>query len=140
MGFAVLEPDHYEGKWDVDLTEHGSGRNAIGEVEGSEGAVNVGKYRQLLDYVQAEVLEDRVRKGILIGNGHRLTELTAPERQKQFTDQVLRGAKQNQFCLLATSELFKAVCAVLESPLDESLKVQIRNSLLTDVGVWTFAR
>jgi hypothetical protein len=140
FGFTVLGPDEYEGEWDVDISEPVSGRTAIGEVEGSEGVINVDKYRQLLDYFQAEVLEGRVRKGILIGNGYRLKELSEPDRQNQFTEQALRGGRQNGFCLLPTTELFKAVCAVLESPQDEALKFEIRNSLLLTVGIWTFAR
>jgi hypothetical protein len=140
LGFVVPEPEEYEGEWDVDLADPGTGRTAIGEIEGSEGVINVDKFRQLLDYFQIEVLEGRVRKGILTGNGHRLKELGDPERQNQFTEKVLRGARQNGFCLLPTTELFKALCAVLESPLDEALKIEIRNSLLSTVGVWTFAR
>jgi hypothetical protein len=93
-----------------------------------------------LDYVQAEVLEGRDHKGILIGNGFRLTPPEATERQSQFSNHALLGARKNQFCLLPTIELFKAVCAVLEHPEDEGLKIQIRDSILATVGVWKFAR
>jgi hypothetical protein len=139
-GFAVPEPEDYEGEWDVELLETKSGRTAIGEVEGSEDVIDVDKYRQLLDYVEAEALEGRDHKGILIGNGFRLTAPEAPERQQQFSPHVLRGAARNQFCLLPTTELFKAVCALLENPEDEGLKVKIRDSVLTTVGIWTFAQ
>src|SRR2546427_2837629 len=64
LGFEVPEPDRYSGEWDVELHEPKSSATAIGEVEGSEGAVDVDKYRQLLDYVQDEVLEGRDHKGI----------------------------------------------------------------------------
>ncbi len=140
LGFEVPEPDRYSGEWDVELHEPKSSATAIGEVEGSEGAVDVDKYRQLLDYIQAEALEDRDHKGILVGNGFRLTEPGAPERQNQFTEHALRGARKNGFCLLPTSELFKAVCAVLEAADGEGLKIKIRASILTTIGVWTFAR
>jgi len=140
VGFEVPDPEDYAGEWDVELRETGSSRTAIGEVEGPEGAVDVDKYRQLLDYFQAEVLEGRIHKGILIGNGYRLKELNAPERQNQFTEHALRGARQNGFCLLPTTELFKAVCAVLEAPENERLKIDIRNSILATVGVWAFSR
>jgi hypothetical protein len=138
--FKVPEPDEYAGEWDVELHELLSSATAIGEVEGSEGIIDVDKYRQLLDYIQAESLEDRDHKGILIGNGYRLMPLDAAERKSQFSHHALRGAKKNKFCLLPTMELFKAVCAVLETPGDERLKVRIRDSLLSTVGVWTFAR
>jgi hypothetical protein len=138
LGFVAPDPEEYRGEWDVELHESQSGRTAIGEVEGSEGPIDIDKYRQLLDYVEAEGLDGRNHKGILIGNGFRLTPPDAPERQRQFSDHVLRGAKMHQFCLLPTTELFKAVCAVLETPENEGLKIKIRDSFLTTVGVWTF--
>jgi hypothetical protein len=100
----------------------------------------VDKYRQLLDYVEAEALEGREHKGILIGNGYRLLAPDAPERQSQFSEHAQRGAARNQFCLVPTTELFKAVCAVLESPEDQTLKANIRESLLTTTGPWAFVR
>lgn len=140
LGFGVPEPDQYKGEWDVELHEPRSSLTAIGEVEGSEGVVDVDKYRQLLDYVQAEVLEGRDHKGILIGNGYRLAALDAPERQRQFSNHALLGAKKNGFCLAPTTELFKAVCAVLENLEDEGRKIRIRDSIFSTVGVWRFAR
>ena len=140
IGFIVPEPEEYEGEWDVELRERESTRTALGEVEGSEGVIDVDKNRQLLDYIEAEALEGRDHKGILIGNGFRLLALEAPERQNQFSDHAQRGAARNDFCLVPTTELFKAVCAVLESPRDDSLKHAIRESLLTTVGVWGFVR
>ena len=138
--FGVPEPEEFAGEWDVELREPRSTLSALGEVEGSDGVIDVDKYRQLLDYVQAEALEDRDHKGILIGNGFRLTTPDTAERQSQFSKHALRGASKNEFCLLPTTELFKAVCAVLESPEDEKLKIAIRDSILSTVGVWTFAR
>jgi hypothetical protein len=140
IGFAVPEPEEYEGEWDVELKDPQSGRTALGEVEGSEGIIDVDKYRQLLDYVEAEALEGRDHKGILIGNGFRLLDPAAPERQAQFSGHAQRGAVRNHFCLVPTTELFKAVCAVLESPEDETLKATIRESLLTTTGPWAFVR
>jgi hypothetical protein len=140
LGFGVPDPEDYVGEWDFELHEVRSSGTAIGEIEGSGGVVDVDKYRQLLDYVQAEVLEGREHKGILVGNGFRLTAPDAPERQNQFSDHALRGAKKNGFCLLPTTELFKVVCAVLETPENEGLKIRLRDSILSTVGVWTFAR
>jgi hypothetical protein len=138
LEFGVLEPDEYEGEWDIELHEL-DGQTAVGEIEGSEGIINVDKYRQLLSYVQDEALEGRDHKGILIGNGYRLTAPDAPERQLQFSEHALRGAKKNGFCLLPTTELFKAICAVLETENNQALKKDIRASILSTVGVWTFA-
>ena len=140
LGFTVPEPDDYAGEWDVELYQPGSPVAGIGEIEGSEGVIDVDKFRQLLNYITDESLEGRDHKGVLIGNGYRLTAPDAPERQKQFSEHVLRGAKKNGFCLLPTTELFKALCSVLEVPLDEGLKIMIRDSILSTVGVWGFAR
>lgn len=140
LGFAVPEPEEYEGEWDVELRDAHSGRTALGEVEGSEGVIDVDKYRQLLDYVEAEAQDGRDHKGILIGNGFRLLAPDAPERQNQFSEHARRGAARNHFCLVPTTELFKTVCAVLESPEDEALKKTIRESLLATTGLWNFVR
>lgn len=140
LGLTVPEPEAYQGEWDVEAIEEQSGRTALGEVEGSEGLIDVDKYRQLLDYVEAEALEGRDHKGILIGNGFRLLAPSAPERQTQFSEHAQRGAARNHFCLVPTTELFKAVCAVLEFPEDETLKATIRESLLTTTGPWAFVR
>jgi hypothetical protein len=140
MGFTIREPEEYTGEWDIDLSDTQSGETAIGEVEGSEGPIDIDKSRQLLDYIEAEAIEGRDHKGLLIGNGFRLTSPEAPERLQQFSDHARRAAARFQYCLLPTTELFKAVCAVLESPDDGVLKAQIRGSLLSTVGAWSFAR
>jgi hypothetical protein len=139
FGFAVPEPEEYSEDWDAFL-KHDDGRTAICEIEGSEGVIDVRKHRQLLDYVEAEAEEGRERKGILAGNGYRFLPLDSPERSSQFSEHVLRGAQRNRFCLVPTTELFKAVCAVLADPGNAELKSQIRNSLLSVVGPWAFSR
>jgi hypothetical protein len=136
LGFDVPEQNTYAGEWDVELHDPLSASTAIGEVEGSAGIIDVDKYRQLLDYYQKEVLEGRKHKGILIGNGYRQTELNSPERQRQFSEHALNGATVNGFCLLPTTELFQAVCKVLEYPANEARKIEIRESILSTVGVW----
>ena len=138
LGFKVLERGEYDGDWDVDLTDEGTGASAVGEVEGSEGAINVGKLRQLLNYVEAEEDAGRKRKGILVGNGYRLKDLNEPERREQFTERVLKEANGFGYCLLPTSELFAAVCDVLKFPGVEALRKELRDSILSKVGVWRF--
>ena len=71
IGFKVLEPAEYDGEWDVDFVDEETGVTAVGEVEGSEWAINIDKLRQLLHYVEAEENEGRNRKGALTGNGFR---------------------------------------------------------------------
>ncbi|HET8923939.1 MAG TPA: hypothetical protein VFN26_13200 [Candidatus Acidoferrum sp.] len=136
LGFKVLEPEEYEGEWDVDLTDEASRASAVGEVEGSEGAINVDKLRQLLDYVESEENEGRSRKGILVGNGYRLRPLDQAERGDQFTQMAVTRAARYGYCLIPTTELFAAVCAVLKSPTDDGLKKHIRDSVFSTVGPW----
>ncbi len=139
LGFAVSEPDEYPGEWDVMLVDPTSRSTAICEVEGSENAIDSDKYRQLLDYIDAEAQQGRIHKGLLVGNGFRLTSLDSAERAAQFTENVVRGAIRIQFCLIPTTELFKAVCSVLEHPADEELKNRTRQALLACIGEWRFA-
>jgi hypothetical protein len=138
LGLKVLEPEEHEGEWDVDLTDEESGASAVGEVEGSEGAINVDKLRQLLDYVESEENAGRSRKGILVGNGYRLKRLDETERGEQFTQMAVTRAARYGYCLLPTTELFGAVCAVLKSPEDEGLKKHIWKSIFSTVGPWKF--
>jgi hypothetical protein len=138
LGFTIPEPEEYEGEWDVDLSDPASGNSAIAEVEGSEGAINIDKLRQLLDYVEAEEDAGRKRKGILIGNGYRLTNPNDPIRNSQFTEKALARAQGFGYSLLPTSELFKAVCAILADSENEAYKARIRSSILSQVGVWHF--
>jgi hypothetical protein len=49
----------------------------------------------------------------------------------------MRGAAKQSFALVPTSELYRAVCSLLEDP-DEALKRHIRKSILTSSGPWFF--
>lgn len=138
FGLTVPEPEDYVQEWDAFLTD-AEGRTAIAEVEGSEGSIDVRKYRQLLDYVDAEAQEGHEYKGILVGNGYRLCPPESAERLSQFSDHVKRGAERNGFCLVPGTELFKAACAVLEDQTNLELKKQIRDSLFSVVGPWAFS-
>jgi hypothetical protein len=138
LGFEVPEPETYSGEWDVELREPVSGETAIAEIEGSEGLINIDKYRQLLEYVQTEILAGRDPKGILIGNGFRLKPQDAKERGAQFSEHALHGAAKFDTCLVPTTELFRAVCAILEKPEDHELQLAIRKSILETAGVWIF--
>jgi hypothetical protein len=138
LGFVVPEPKDYQGEWDIELHLPDSTQTAIGEIEGSDGVIDLKKYRQLNDYVGDEELEGRDHKGLLIGNGYRLTGPTSPERQDQFSPHALRGVTKRGFCAIPCTELFKAICAVLEASNSSELRQRIRTSMLTTVGVWNF--
>lgn len=91
-----------------------------------------------MNYVEAEEDAGRRRKGILVGNGYRLKGVSESERGSQFTERVLKEANGFGYCLLPTTELFAAVCAVLKSPGDGALRKGLRDSILSKVGVWKF--
>jgi len=134
LGFRVPEPEEYGEQYDLRLScDEGE---AIGEVEGvDDGPVGVEKYRQLLDYVDQELTNNNRRcKGILVGNGFRLTD--PKDRPDQFTEPARRGCMANGFCMVATTELFRAVNVVLADQGNESLKARIRGKIQNAVGDW----
>jgi hypothetical protein len=135
LGFSVPDPDEYEEEWDAVLRE--DDRYAIVEIEGPEGAIDLAKYRQLRDYVDDEITTGKTPKGILVGNGYRLLPIDSNERTEQFTEAAVRGGTKQEFALVPTTELFKAVCAVLRND-DLALKAAIRQSLFETIGVWKF--
>ena len=137
LEFQVPEPEEYSGEWDVELRLP-DGRTAIGEVEGAEGVVSVDKFRQLLHYLGEEQLAGRSHKGVLVGNGFRSQEPSS--RPPQFSDHTVNAARKFGVCLLPTSELFNCAMTVLEHPEDNALRREIRESLLSTVGSWAFAR
>ena len=137
FGFEVGEPETYTGEWDVDLRDP-DGETAIGEVEGSESAVSIVKFRQLLNYVVDETLEGRHHKGILIGNGFRNEEPS--QRGVQFTEKVLEASKIHSVCLIPATELFKAVVAILEAPNPTVLRKALRSSIFSTSGLWEYTQ
>jgi hypothetical protein len=64
-----------------------------------------------------------------------------PPNVKTNSRTMLReGLRETSSAFLPTTELFKAVCTVLEAPEDQGLKATIRESLLATTGLWKFAR
>lgn len=126
LGFNVLDPEKYEEDYDL-YTKEGE-LAVIGEIEGTAKQVNVDKYRQLLDYVDAKRLKGEKCKGILIGNG--LIKKEPDKRDEQFTPHVIRGCNQQKFCRMTTYELFKAVRAVLSDSSDHKLKEKIKRKII----------
>jgi hypothetical protein len=138
FGFNVPEEKDYPEPCDAFLIDP-EGKTALCEVEGSENQIRVGKYRQLLDYIQAEALKAALHKGILIGNGFRNEPLQSDNRKAQFSDHVLNGCRANGYVVVPSTELFEAVNAVLARPDSVSLKAAIRSSIMTTVGLWAFS-
>lgn len=132
MGFDAPS----EGDRDAVLYDAGQ-KVAIAEIEGANGRIDVDKYRQLLDYVEDELTESgKELKGILVGNGYRLEQ--PDQRGDQFTEACRRGAERQRFCLLATTELFEVVKALLDDPSEEH-QAKIRSDILGTTGDYRFS-
>jgi hypothetical protein len=130
IGFNVLEPDEYEGQHDLSMSANG--QTVIGEIEGTTNQqVDVGKYRQLLDYVQDMIVKGQTVKGILVGNA-KINE--PPEtRGEQFTTAAIQGCNSQGYCRITTYALYKIVEAILGAPSGEknSLKAKILNEIIS---------
>lgn len=134
LGFAVKDPDEYEEDYDLYAIE--SEKSIIGEIEGATKFIDVDKYRQLLDYVEASEQKRRRCKGILIGNG--FLNVDPSLRGEQFSEHAIKGCERQKYCRLTTYELYKAVSAVLSNPEDEGLKNSIKEKILNCEGEFKF--
>jgi hypothetical protein len=108
----------------------------IGEVEGKDTkAINVDKLRQLAMNVQEDLQREEVdkpAKGVLFGNGYRLSVPSL--REPQFTDKCQTAAKSSNFALVATSDLFNAAQYAANSS-DAEYARRCRDALLRSVGI-----
>jgi hypothetical protein len=130
FGFTVKEAEPSDG-----LLESDEG-TALLEVEGKDNTqISRDKYRQLLDHVDDDERQTgQPKKGILVGNGFRLTD--PKERDKQFTKDAIAAASGSHFCLIPTDTLFNLVCKVLTNPDNDGLKEGIRKQILSTDGLF----
>ena len=134
LGFTVLDPEEYDEDYDLYIKE--KDLEIIGEIEGTEKQVNLGKFRQLLNYVVDRTSEGKNCKGILAGNGFIGSD--PDERGEQFTDAAIRNCRKQKYCRISTYELFKAVRAVLSDPENGALKKSIKEQILACEDQFTF--
>jgi len=105
LGFTLTR------KEDKDWIASSDTGEAILEVTGSDGSIDIDKLRQLLNYLFDDYEETHVeKKAILVGN-HFVNELPK-KRGEPFTKKVLEQSKVFSMCLLPTLELFSVVCHV----------------------------
>jgi len=111
----------------------------LGEAEGKDNkAVNVDKLRQLAMNIHEDLQREEVlspAKGVLFGNGFRLTHPT--ERKVQFTEKCIVAATSQATALVSTSSLFIAVQYLSERE-DEGYAKECRTAMLTGVGLIEF--
>jgi len=110
------------------------GDRFIGECEGKDNsAINIDKFRQLSENIQADLQRENVDKpaiGILFGNGFRLT---APrDRQDQFTRKCLLSAKRGTI-LVRTMDLYPVVRYVRETNNQGYMRL-CRDAILRSLG------
>jgi hypothetical protein len=135
LGYAVenlrigdLEIDH--------VMTGPSGKRMIGETEGKDtSAIDINKFRQLEsnigeDFEREEV--DMPAKGVLFGNGYRLTE--PKSRPEQFTKKCLTNAGRLGSALVRTSDLYLVILKLLNKPDDEEYRSSCRSAIEDAAG------
>lgn len=102
------------------------------EVTGSEGSIDITKFRQLLNYLLDETKETGVeKKAILVAN--HFSDLPIEKRGAPFTEKAIEGSKLHSICLLPTSELFKLIC---DLRLGKISARDVEKRILDTVGVF----
>ncbi len=104
FGFEVFYREE-EGREDIEITDSESKFHAIVEVTGSSNQINVDKIRQLFDWYSQKILENENINAILIANA--LREIDPMDRKEQYTEKAIQLAKNNNFILLTTLDIFK---------------------------------
>jgi hypothetical protein len=138
LGFKAENFTDAESEFDVVFQS--SEGTFLGEVEGKDSkAVDVSKISQLMrnltEYLSKEEVTDPA-KGILFGNGYRLTE--PKDREIGFTDKCIKVSLHSNIVLVHTHELFPIVNYLNENT-DDSFKLLCRKALLqTASGIVKF--
>jgi len=132
LGFSVS--NFHDSSQEHDIILEADNERALGEIEGKDSKpINVDKFRQLSTNLDEDFERSgKYAKGILIGNGYRLTKPNL--REPQFTDRVMEGAKAKKFAVIPTSELYQAVVYVLQNPLNEDFKMDCRDKIFNSSG------
>ncbi len=134
LGFSAAPYKDTQSEFDV-VFQSTEGR-LLGEAEGKDNkAVNVDKLRQLSMNIHEDLQREEVSKpakGVLFGNGYRLTR--PQDREPQFTDKCISAAMTSSTALVSTSELFRVTQYLAEQP-DDAFASACREVMLTGVGL-----
>jgi hypothetical protein len=134
LGFAANPYKDATSEFDV-IFESTEGR-LLGEAEGKDTkAINVDKLRQLAMNIHEDLQREEVSspaKGVLFGNGYRLTEPS--KRDVQFTEKCIVAAQSSSTALVTTTDLFKAV-QYLSGNADVEYAKRCRKAILNAAGL-----
>lgn len=104
------------------------GSRFIGECEGKDNkGINISKFRQLLDGLNADFEKESVTEkalGLLFGNPQRL--ISPHDRTSDFTLKCKSGAQREKIGLIKTSDLFRVCKIVLEKVMNLRKNVEMR--------------
>ncbi|MCO5070142.1 MAG: hypothetical protein M9944_02900 [Rhizobiaceae bacterium] len=108
----------------------------LGEAEGKDNkAINIEKLRQLSTNVHEDLQREEVdqpAKGILFGNGYRLTK--PGERETQFTDKCITTSTSMSYGLVSTDRLYTAAQYLSGTP-DEEFARRCRVAMIEMTGI-----
>ena len=113
----------------------------LGEAEGKDNkSVNIVKFSQLERNLHEDFARDDVTdfaKGVLFGNGYRLSPIT--ERGDFFTKKCISAAKRVGVALVRTPDLFTPAKYMKETPADAGYAKQCREAIFrAEGGIVTF--
>ncbi|MGV1782286.1 hypothetical protein ACQZ61_19930 [Agrobacterium vitis] len=137
LGFKA-EP-YEDGKSEFDAVFDSAEGRLLGEAEGKDNkAVNIEKLRQLSTNLHEDLQREEVHqlaKGILFGNGYRLTK--PGERETQFTDKCITSATSMSYGLVSTDRLY-AAAQYLSGTSDEEFARRCRVAMIEMSGIVRF--
>lgn len=136
LGFSAAPYKDTQSEFDV-VFQSVEGR-LLGEAEGKDTkAINVDKLRQLSMNIHEDLQREEVEKpakGVLFGNGYRLTR--PEDREPQFTEKCISAALSSSTALVSTSELFRVTQHLAEQP-DDAFASACREAIFSGVGLVT---
>ncbi len=137
LGFKA---ERYEdGKSEFDAVFESAEGRLLGEAEGKDNkAVNIEKLRQLSTNLHEDLQREEVSrpaKGILFGNGYRLTN--PGERADQFTDKCITSATSMSYGLVSTDRLY-AAAQYLSGTSDDEFARRCRLAMIEMSGIVRF--
>ncbi|MGR6431080.1 hypothetical protein ACU5AY_09190 [Rhizobium sp. PAMB 3174] len=137
LGFKA-EP-YEDGKSEFDAVFESAEGRLLGEAEGKDNkAVNIEKLRQLSTNLHEDLQREEVNqpaKGILFGNGYRLTK--PGERETQFTDKCITSATSMSYGLVSTDRLY-AAAQYLSGNSDDEFARRCRLAMIEMSGIVRF--